>query len=86
MSNIGLELCNYMYFATFIIVCRTSFGTTRFSVRMMVSDPIINQKHPLSEDDENIATKKLCIEPRVKRKKCAILLAYSGQGYLGLQR
>jgi hypothetical protein len=53
---------------------------------MMVSDPIINQKHPLSEDDENIATKKLCIEPRVKRKKCAILLAYSGQGYLGLQR
>ncbi|XP_060851172.1 pseudouridylate synthase 1 homolog isoform X1 [Rhopalosiphum padi] len=67
-------------------VCRTSFGTTRFSVRMMVSDPIINQKHPLSEDDENIATKKLCIEPRVKRKKCAILLAYSGQGYLGLQR
>lgn len=53
----------------------------------MVSDPIITQKHSLSEDDgDNIVCKKQCIEPRVKRKKCAILLAYSGQGYLGLQR
>lgn len=52
----------------------------------MVSDPIITQKHSLSEDDDNIVSKKQCIEPRVKRKKCAILMAYSGQGYLGLQR
>lgn len=53
----------------------------------MVSDPIITQKHSLSEDDaDNIVCKKQCIEPRIKRKKCAILLAYSGQGYLGLQR
>jgi len=53
----------------------------------MVSDPIISQKHPLSEDDsKSVVTKKQCIEPRVKRKKCAILMAYSGQGYLGLQR
>lgn len=52
----------------------------------MVSDPIISQKHPLPEDDENISSKKQCIEPRVKRKKCAILLAYSGLGYFGLQR
>lgn len=51
----------------------------------MVSDPVISQKHSLS-DDESSNTKKQCIEPRVKRKKCAILLAYSGLGYLGLQR
>ncbi|XP_050548971.1 pseudouridylate synthase 1 homolog [Daktulosphaira vitifoliae] len=54
-------------------------------IRKMVSDPIIAQKHSLS-DDESSTKKKQCIEPRVKRKKCAILLAYSGQGYLGLQR
>lgn len=52
----------------------------------MVSDPIITQKHSLSEEDESIPSKKQCIELRVKRKKCAILMAYSGQGYLGLQR
>jgi len=69
-----------------LIVCRKSFEATLFFVRTMVSDPIINQKHKLSEEEENIVTKKLCLEPRIKRKKCAILLAYSGQGYLGLQR
>ncbi|XP_050439951.1 pseudouridylate synthase 1 homolog isoform X2 [Adelges cooleyi] len=52
----------------------------------MVSDPILPQKHALSEDDESVSAKKQCIEPRIKRKKCAILLAYSGLGYLGLQR
>lgn len=71
----------------FPIACRTLFGATRVSIRTMVSDPIITQKHPLSEDDaDSIVSKKQCIEPRIKRKKCAILLAYSGQGYLGLQR
>lgn len=52
----------------------------------MVSDPIMTKKHQLSEDDGNIVSKKQCVEPRVKRKKCALLLAYSGQGYFGLQR
>uniref|UniRef100_A0A2S2Q1G7 Pseudouridylate synthase 1 homolog n=1 Tax=Sipha flava TaxID=143950 RepID=A0A2S2Q1G7_9HEMI len=67
-------------------VCRSLFAATLVLTRTMVSDPIITQKHPLSEDDESIVSKKQCIEPRVKRKKCAVLLAYSGQGYLGLQR
>lgn len=70
-----------------LIVCKTSFAATVISTRTMVSDPIITQKHSLSEDDaDNIVCKKQCIEPRIKRKKCAILMAYSGQGYLGLQR
>lgn len=70
----------------YTIVCRKSFVAVPILTRTMVSDPIISQKHSLSEDDESIVSKKQCIESRVKRKKCAILLAYSGQGYLGLQR
>lgn len=74
-------------FIVFLTVCRKSFAAASLvSIHTMVSDPIITQKHPLSEDDEGVVSKKQCIEPRVKRKKCAILLAYSGQGYFGLQR
>lgn len=35
-----------------------------------------------NEHDDNIEMKK----PRIKKKMYAILLAYCGQGYLGLQR
>lgn len=70
----------------YLVVCRKPFVAVRILTRTMVSDPIISQKHSLSEDDESIVSKKQCIESRVKRKKCAILLAYSGLGYLGLQR
>ncbi|VVC36124.1 Hypothetical protein CINCED_3A010828 [Cinara cedri] len=52
----------------------------------MVSDPIITKKHQIPEDDENVISKRQCVEPRIKRKKCALLLAYSGLGYFGLQR
>jgi hypothetical protein len=45
------------------------------------------KKRPLQEESENTDSKKQCIEPdRVRRRKVALLLAYSGQGYLGMQR
>jgi hypothetical protein len=46
-----------------------------------------NKKRPLQEDSDNKHSKKHHVEPdRVKRRKVALLLAYSGQGYLGMQR
>ncbi|XP_069671652.1 pseudouridylate synthase 1 homolog isoform X2 [Periplaneta americana] len=46
-----------------------------------------NKKRPLQEDADGTDSKKLRIETdRVKRKKVALLLAYSGLGYLGMQR
>jgi hypothetical protein len=50
-----------------------------------VSNEGDSKKRPLQEESEN--SKKQCIEPdRVRRRKVALLLAYSGQGYLGMQR
>jgi hypothetical protein len=44
-------------------------------------------KRPLQDDYDNTESKKKCTESdRVKRRKFALLLAYSGQGYLGMQR
>jgi hypothetical protein len=52
-----------------------------------VSNEGDSKKRPLQEDSDNTDLKKQCIEPdRVKRRKVALLLAYSGQGYLGMQR
>jgi len=53
--------------------------------------PISNEgdskKRPLQDDCDNTESKKKCTESdRVKRRKFALLLAYSGQGYLGMQR
>jgi hypothetical protein len=51
------------------------------------SDERDSKKRSLPEDSDNTYLKKQCIEPdRVKRRKVALLLAYSGQGYLGMQR
>jgi hypothetical protein len=45
------------------------------------------KKRPLQDDYDNTESKKKCTESdRVKRRKFALLLAYSGQGYLGMQR
>lgn len=53
--------------------------------------PISNEgdskKRLLQDDCDNTESKKKCTESdRVKRRKFALLLAYSGQGYLGMQR
>jgi len=53
--------------------------------------PISNEgdskKRPLQDDCDSTESKKKCTESdRVKRRKFALLLAYSGQGYLGMQR
>ncbi|XP_023723376.1 tRNA pseudouridine synthase A isoform X2 [Cryptotermes secundus] len=45
-----------------------------------------SKKRPL-QDIDTTDSKKQCTEPdRVKKRKVALLLAYSGQGYLGMQR
>jgi hypothetical protein len=45
-----------------------------------------SKKRPL-QDLDTTDSKKQCTEAdRVKRRKVALLLAYSGQGYLGMQR
>jgi hypothetical protein len=45
-----------------------------------------SKKRPL-QDSDRTDSKKQCREPdRVKKRKVALLLAYSGQGYLGMQR
>jgi hypothetical protein len=45
-----------------------------------------SRKRPL-QDFDTTDSKKQCTEPdRVKKRKVALLLAYSGQGYLGMQR
>jgi hypothetical protein len=45
-----------------------------------------SRKRPL-QDLDTTDSKKHCTEPdRVKKRKVALLLAYSGQGYLGMQR
>jgi hypothetical protein len=52
-----------------------------------VSNEGDSKKRPLQDDYDNTESKKKCIESdRVKRRKFALLLAYSGQGYLGMQR
>jgi hypothetical protein len=39
------------------------------------------------QDFDTLYSKKQCTEPdKVKKRKVALLLAYSGQGYLGMQR
>ena len=46
-------------------------------------------KRELNETEVNedaAAEKRVCKEERVKRRKFAMLLAYCGQGYFGLQR
>jgi hypothetical protein len=46
-----------------------------------------SKKRTLQDDHDSAESKKQCIESdRVKRRKFALLLAYSGQGYLGMQR
>ena len=45
------------------------------------------KKRPLEEDTDTVDAKKQRVDTdRIKRKKVALLLAYSGQGYLGMQR
>jgi hypothetical protein len=45
-----------------------------------------SKKRPL-QDFDTTDSKKQCTESdRVKKRKVALLLAYSGQGYLGMQR
>ncbi|XP_067003555.1 pseudouridylate synthase 1 homolog [Anabrus simplex] len=80
---------------TFCSIFRFSF---RFELnlfkRNMSSSPVavnslleIVKKRPLSDSKEEPAHKKAHVDfERVKRKKYAVLLAYSGQGYLGMQR
>lgn len=46
-----------------------------------------NSKKRSLQDFDTPDSKKQCTEPdRVKKRKVALLLAYSGQGYLGMQR
>ncbi|PSN34496.1 tRNA pseudouridine synthase A [Blattella germanica] len=45
-----------------------------------------NKKRPHEECDTTDAKKQRVESDRIKRKKVALLLAYSGQGYLGMQR
>jgi hypothetical protein len=52
-----------------------------------ISNEEDSKKRPLQDDYDNTESKKKCTESdRVKRRKFALLLAYSGQGYLGMQR
>lgn len=44
-------------------------------------------KRPHEDKDEEQAVEEKCLKiDRVKRRKVALLMAYSGQGYLGMQR
>jgi hypothetical protein len=52
-----------------------------------ISNEENSKKRPLQDDYDTTESKKNCVESdRVKRRKFALLLAYSGQGYLGMQR
>lgn len=45
------------------------------------------RKRPLVSDTEEPSAKKTIVEcDKIKRRKFALLLSYSGQGYLGMQR
>lgn len=52
------------------------------------TEGIVSLKRPAEQADINDGdAKKSCPEvERVKKRKIALVLAYSGQGYLGLQR
>ncbi|XP_014275888.1 pseudouridylate synthase 1 homolog [Halyomorpha halys] len=53
-----------------------------------MEESTINPLKRISESCMNAVEEKrpLIETPRVKRRKCAVLICYSGQGYLGLQR
>lgn len=77
----------------FQITCNNFLFLKRFYSRMgeclgAMEENTINPLKRISESCMNaVEEKRALIEtPRVKRRKCAVLVCYSGQGYLGLQR
>ncbi|XP_063231231.1 pseudouridylate synthase 1 homolog [Bacillus rossius redtenbacheri] len=70
---------------TLRVFLRRNISEAAVSNTMAEEDP--TKKRPLIEDTQIIDAKKQKVEvDRIKRKKVALLMCYSGLGYLGMQR